>query len=82
MRARFKMLGWNVRFIALYLGLSGVSHPRLKEGRQGYAGMQLVSIEQAVNRGTSRQLPFSGSAGVDVLDCLPAVGLTAARLCQ
>lgn len=72
-RARFKMLGWNVRFMGLVPGFDGGYHPRLKEGRQGYAGVQLVSIEQAVNSGISRLKPFSGGTGVDVLDCLPAV---------
>ena len=72
-RARFKMLGWNVRFIGLVPGFVEGCHPRLKEGRQGYAGVQLVSIEQAVNSGIFRRLPFSGGTGVYVLDCLPAV---------
>lgn len=71
-RARFKMLGWNVRFIGLVPGFVGGCHPRLKEGRQGYAGVQLVSIEQAVNSEIFRRLLFSGGTGVYVLDCLPA----------
>lgn len=66
--------GLECAFHCLVPELSEVSHPRLKEGRQGYAGMQLVSIEQAVNSRISRRLRFSGGTGVDVLDCLPAVG--------
>jgi hypothetical protein len=37
--------------------------PRLKESRQGYAGPDLVSTEQAVNSGFSGRVAFSGGAG-------------------
>jgi hypothetical protein len=45
-RARFSLLGWNVRFIGLFpLCRKARFRPRPKESRQEYAGLKFVSTE-------------------------------------